>query len=363
MPDRTTWLINGKLVTPRGVVPGAVGIRDGRIVAIRRAPTPGGEHLNVRGRYVSPGFMDLHIWGDPRRVAGREIRSGTTSFLTAIGPEPPELLVNRLVQLDLSPDERGARCLGVHLEGPFLNPLRAGALASRWLRPPTSRELRQLVRYASGRLKLMTIAPELPRGIEAIRWCARHGIMVSLGHSDASADVTQRAISAGATAVTHVFNGMRPLHHRDPGLLGEALTDDRLVAMVILDGAHVDPTAFQLLVRCKGPNGVALVTDSVRHQRHPKAARARGAYYLKRGILAGSALTMIEAVRNATVFGKIPLPDAVRMASLNPARVIHEAHRLGSLEVGKRADLVVFDARFRVSMTLVGGTIVYQRKK
>jgi N-acetylglucosamine-6-phosphate deacetylase len=208
----------------------------------------------------------------------------------------------------------------------------------------------------------MTIAPELPRGIEAIRWCARHGITVSLGHSDASAEVTQRAITAGATTVTHVFNGMRPLHHRDPGLLGEVLTDDRLVAMVILDGAHVDPTAFQLLVRCKGPNGVALVTDSVRHQRHPKAARAKGAYYLKRGILAGSALTMMEAVRNATVFGKIPLPDAVRMASLNPARAIHEAHRLGSLEVGKRADLVVFDARFRVSMTLIAGAIVYQRR-
>ena len=360
MTDRTTWLVNGILVTPGSVTPGAVGIRGEHILAIRRAAPRREAQINVRGRYLAPGFIDLHLWGEPRRVAREEAKTGTTSFLTAIGPEPPERLVNRLVQLDMTPDPRGARCLGVHLEGPFLNPLRAGALASRWLRPPTSRELRQIAQHAGANLRLITIAPELPRGIEAIRWCARHRIVVSIGHSDANAEVTQRAVKAGASVVTHVFNGMRPLHHRDPGLLGEVLTDDRLSAMVILDGVHVDPTTFQLLARCKGPEGVVLATDSVRHQHHLRASRAGGAYYLKSGILAGSRLTMITAVRNATVFGQIPLADAIRMASLNPARVIDESHRLGSLEAGKRADLVVFDKRFRVSLTMVGGRIVYR---
>ena len=363
MNRSTTWLSGGKLITPKGVVSGAVGIDEGRIVAIRRTPPTREKRISVHGASIAPGFVDLHIWGDPRRVASREVATGTTSFLTAIGPEPPELLASHAVQRsDVVQDAGGARCLGIHLEGPFLNPLRAGALASRWLRPPTSRELRQLVQHADGRLKLMTIAPEMPRGIETIRWCTRHRIVVSLGHSSANATVAQRAIKAGASAVTHIFNGMPSLHHRDPGLLGEALTDKRLMAMVILDGVHVKPVAFQLLVRCKGPQGVVLVTDSIRHQAHRHAA-AGGAFYTSGGILAGSRLTMIQAVRNATVFGDLSLPDAVRMATLNPARLLGLDGDLGTLEVGKRADLVAFDSGFRVAMTLVDGQIVYQRRK
>ncbi len=354
------WLVSGTLITPKGLAPGAVGIREGRIVAIRRTPPARGPRINVRGRYVAPGFIDLHIWGDPQRVARQEVRSGTTAFLTMTGPEPPELLVSHLVRLDGAVKSGGARCLGAHLEGPFLNPFRAGALASRWLRSPTSRELRQLARWGGARWKLVTIAPEMPRAIEAIRWMARRGIVVSLGHSDASAPIAQRAITAGARAVTHVYNGMRPLHHRDPGLLGEVLTDDRLMAMVILDGIHVDPTAFDLLVRCKGTQGIILATDSIRHQaNHPRAQG--GAFYAKRGLLAGSRLTMIDAVRNAVRFAKIPLTEAVRMASLNPARLLGQANRLGSLEVGKQADLVIFGRQFRVSLTIVQGEVVYRR--
>jgi len=344
------------------------------LVAVGRHRSAPGTQINVRGHYIAPGFVDLHVWGDPQRVATEEIKGGTTGFLTTIGPEPPEMLVNRLTQLEaLQQPTHGARCLGVHLEGPFLNPLRAGALASRWLRPPTSRELRQLMRQANGRWKLVTVAPEIPRGLEAIRWCARRGILVSVGHTDADAQIAQQAIAAGARAVTHIFNGMRSLHHRDPGLLGEALTDPRLTAMVILDGIHVDPLAFQLLWRCKGTAGVVLVTDSIRHQ-GSKARAFGGAFYLpakrraeragtKRGILAGSRLTMIRAVRNAVVFGKLPVSDAIQMASFNPARLIGQAHQLGSLVPGKLADLVVFDQQFRVSMTVVGGEVVYQRRR
>jgi len=195
-----------------------------------------------------------------------------------------------------------------------------------------------------------------------IRWCARHGVVVSLGHSDADMQATQRAIRAGATAVTHIFNGMRSLHHRDPGLLGEALTDDRLAAMVILDGVHVDPVAFRLLWRCKGPEHIVLVTDSIRHQR-TRAKRVGGAFYLPKGILAGSQLTMIRAVRNAVILGGVSISDAVRMASTNPARVIGQARHTGALEVGKRADLVVFDRKFKVSMTLVSGHVGYPQSR
>ncbi len=361
MRSQTTWLVNGHVLLPRGLTRAAIGLHAGRITAIRSVAPRQGERINVRGRVVAPGFIDLHIWGDPAVVAREAVKGGTTSFLTTVGPESPEWLVNHLVQLNGRQAKAGAQCLGAHLEGPFLNPLRAGALASRWLRPPTSRELKQLLRVGNGRIKLITIAPELPRATASMRWCARHQITVSMGHSDANAYVAQRAVAAGARAVTHVFNGMRPLHHRDPGLLGEALTDDRLVAMIILDGIHVDPKAFQLLWRCKGPSGIVLVTDSIQYQRHPhRVSASRGAYRTTGGILAGSKLSMIEAVRNAVVFGKIALSDAIRMASANPARLIGQSDR-GALEVGKRADLVVFDPVFRVSMTIVGGRIVYER--
>lgn len=356
------WLTNGQVITPAGIIRGGVGIRGGHIQSVGTGGPRSGTRLNVQGRYIAPGFVDLHIWGDPRRVAREEAKTGTTAFLTSLSPESPERLINRIVQLDLSPNGRGARCLGLHLEGPFLNPLRAGALAGRWLRPPTSRELRQLARHAGAALRMITIAPELPHGLEAVRWLSRRGVAVSLGHSDADAAMAQKAAQAGATAVTHVFNGMRALHHRDPGLLGEALTDERLTAMVILDGHHVDPTAFHLLARCKGADGVALVTDSVRHQAHRTAALSRGAYRLKGGRLAGSALTMMQAVANAVRFGTLSLPEAVKMASLVPSRLIRESHRLGSLEAGKRADLTIFDRAFHVWMTIVDGHIVYQRR-
>lgn len=359
-----TWITNGTILTPRGPVRGAVGFRESHIVDVRAKAPKAGTRFDAKGGTIAPGFIDLHVWGEPAQVARQEIKHGTTRFLTAIGPDSPESLINRLVRLERLPNAEGAaRCLGVHLEGPFLNPLRAGALASRWLRPPSSQELRQVVQHAEGRLKLVTIAPELPRGIEAIRWLARHRVVVSLGHSDASAEVAQRAVHAGATAITHAFNGMRPLHHRDPGLLGEVLTDDRLMAMVILDGVHVSPVAFQLLLRCKGPHGIALATDSVRHQSNHRAKIRGGAFYIKPGVLAGSRLTMIDAVRNAVRFGKLPVAEAVRMASANPARLLGMGRTLGSIEPGQQADLVVFDRRFRISMVMVAGTLAYRRTR
>ncbi len=362
MTNRPFWLSNGQVLTPSGLLRGAVAIRAGRVIDIARYPGAG-THIDVKGCYISPGFVDLHIWGDPARVSAAEAKTGTTSFLATLGPEPPELLASQCLQLK-QVDTPGARCLGIHLEGPFLNPLRAGALASRWLRPSTSRELRQLQRCAGDAWKLLTLAPELPRGAQTIRWCARHGVTVSLGHSDASAAQAQQAVRAGATSVTHVFNGMLPFHHRAPGLLGEALANDRLTTMVILDGVHLHPTAFQVLVRCKGADRIVLTTDSIRHvPQHLGATEREGAFRTQEGRLAGSRLSMIEAVRNAVAFGKIALADAVRMATSTPARLIGEHKRIGTLERGKDADVVVFDREFRVQLTMVKGRIVYRRSR
>lgn len=240
------------------------------------------------------------------------------------------------------------------------------------MRRPAAAELSRLARAAGGRVRLLTLAPELRGAAEAIRWCARRGVIASLGHSEATAAETLEAIDAGASAATHVFNGMRPFHHREPGLLDVALTDPRLTAMAILDGVHISAHAFRLLLGAKGPDRIALVTDAIRHEGW-SVTRRRGAYYLPAPraarqagtadwVLAGSSLTMIRAVRNAVVSGGSSVADAVRMASQTPARLLGLARSRGALEIGKRADLVVFDRNFQVYLTIVGGTIAYQRR-
>jgi len=363
MGQQTIWLTQGRLITPGGVRAGDVGIRAGRIVSVGRWSGRSGKRIDARGQYITPGLIDLHVWGEPATLSRELVKGGTTSFLASLGPLAPEQLVNRLV-CDRTPSGvSGARCLGFHLEGPFVNPKRAGALARRWMRPATSTELHQFAPHAR-LIKLMTVAPEIAGAEELIRWCARRRIAVSLGHTEASVAVAESAVELGARAVTHLFNGMLPWHHRDAGVAGLALTDNRLWAMVVLDGVHLSPQAFQVALRCKGVERLVLVTDSVRHAAPSfRATLRQGAYRTASGTLAGSALSMIEAVRNAVAFGKIPLHEAVRMASLNPARLIGQAHRLGSLETGKAADLVVFDERFRVFMTIVGGQLVYKRRE
>ena len=354
----STWLLNGKLISPRGVIDGDIHIVGGRIASIRRRGNSEANHLNLRGAFLAPGFIDLHVWGDPRTVAKDAAMHGTTAFLSALGPEPPVPLARHLAERKgTAAAAVGARCLGVHLEGPFLNPRRGGALPRRWMRSATLRELETL--SGVGGIRLMTLAPERSGGCEAIRWCRRHRIVASMGHSEAEASVAQRAIDAGATAVTHVFNGMPPWHHRSPTLVDVALTDPRLTTMVILDGMHVSSLAFQLLLRCKGVEGIALVTDSIRHQGWDVVERG-GAFYTRTGTLAGSDLTMMRAVRNAVKFGGIALDQAVRMASTVPARLLGDRRR-GRLSVGARADLVAFDRQFRVLLTIVGGRVAYQR--
>ena len=239
-----------------------------------------------------------------------------------------------------------------------MNPAMSGALPKRWMRPPRTEEVRALLKI--GMMRVVTVAPELPGAMAAIAALTKQGVRVSLGHTNADAAVAARAVNAGARLVTHAFNRMPPLHHRQATLTSVALAEPRLRAMVILDGEHVSPDAFRLLLRCKGTDGVILETDSIKAAQPTKAAVRDGAYRTRAGILAGSRLTMIEAVRNAVEFGKISVDDAVRLASLNPARALDLERQIGSIDPGTRADLVVFDRNFRVRMTMVDGEVVYQ---
>ena len=355
------WIVGGQLLTPRGVLPGAIRVVSDRIAAIRSRAPRGARRLSARGAYVAPGFIDLHVWGEPEAVSRESARGGATAFLTTLGPEPPAQLVRDEAERARSGPLPGAECLGLHLEGPFLNPVRGGVLPKRHMRAPRVSELARLWQAARGRLRLVTLAPDRPGAPAVIRWCRRHRIVASLGHSDAVLADASRAAEAGASAVTHVFNGMRPLHHRTPSLVDAALTDARLTAMVIADGVHVSAAALRLLLRAKRPERVALVTDSVRGERHRwKLRMRRGAFYAPDGTLAGSALTMSGAVRNAVRLGGASLTEAVRMASETPARLLGLRDR-GVLAAGKRTDVVAFDRYFQVRFTLVHGRLVYQR--
>ena len=365
---KSLWLDGGRIFAAGEVIHGAVGISGQRITALRTRAPKGVKTIDVRGCYVAPGFIDLHVWGEPD-VLSRELpQQGTTAFLTTLGPEPPGRLAREIKRraslLPTGPSTGaglcGAACLGFHLEGPFLNPARGGALPKRWMRAPSTRECARLWHAAAGRIKMMmTLAPELRGAEAAIRWCRRHRVTVSLGHSDADERAAHRGVQAGATAVTHVFNGMPPLHHRRPSLIDVALNDSRLTTMAILDGVHLSPSAFRLLVKAKGVDRIALVTDSIRRAGWEVVRRGR-AFYRRGGTLAGSALSMTRAVRNAVELGGVSLPEAVRMATEVPARLIGDRAR-GTLKIGAPADLVVFDRNFGVRMTLVGGRVVYQR--
>jgi N-acetylglucosamine-6-phosphate deacetylase len=353
------WIARGRLILADGIREGCVGLRGGRIAALRRRAPRGARTISVGGAFVAPGLIDLHVWGDPAVVSRDAARAGTTAFLTTLGPEPPGTLRRHAAERARVRALAGAECLGVHLEGPFVNPARGGALPRAGMRAPTVAELARLQRAARGRIRLVTFAPELRGAQAAIAWCRRHGVVASLGHSIAPARVAREAVAAGARAVTHVFNGMPSLHHREPSLLDVALADQRLTAMVIADGVHVGAAALRLLRRTKGPARVALVTDSIRRQGWDVVKR-RGAFYRRTGVLAGSDLTMLGAVQTMVRDAGVSLPEAVAMASTVPARLLGLRGR-GQLRVGARADLTVFDGRFRPRLTIVLGHLAYVR--
>lgn len=336
--------------------------------------------IDARGHVVAAGFVDLHVHGaggamfedadadGVRRIRGALAAQGTTALLATIAALPPEPLRRAVATVTAAMrDNLGASLLGIHLEGPFLNPRRGGAQRPDWMRPPSTAELDALQEIAEGHIRLLTLAPELPGAVELIRHARALGVTVSLGHSEATAERVEAAITAGATHVTHCFNAMPPLHHRAVGLLGMALADDRLRVELIADGLHVDRRALALAVRSKRRGRWLLVSDGVAAiGQAPGPLRLFGADCVATdvvrrvgdGRLAGSCLTLAAAVRNVRDW----MPDVadelvLEAASTVPAASIGRSDHGQRLAVGGRADLVLLDPTWRLATVVLAGAV------
>lgn len=327
----------------RQLVPGDVEVVEGRVAGIG-VPAPGGQGI------AAPGFVDLQVngfagidfleadAGGYRRAGEALLETGVTAFLPTFVTAPEERLVAALREVPASTG--GPRVLGVHLEGPFLSPHRLGVHPAEHRRDPDPELLDRLL--SAGPVRLVTLAPELPGAHALVRNLLDCGVAVSYGHSDATAEEAHAAFELGPKTVTHLFNAMRPFHHRDPGLAGAALARDDVVVQVILDGVHLAPETAALAWRA-ARGRLALVTDStaVPGGRTPE------------GVLAGGTATMIEAARSLHALGA-SLEESIDAATAVPARLLglREAGRLG---VGLPADLVVLSEELEVERVLVDG--------
>lgn len=347
--------------------PAALVLDGDRIVALgspAAGAADGARRVDGRGLRAVPGFIELQINGlgedditsDPDAVwtvAEHLPRHGVTAFLPTLVSSPPGTVERALASLAHLPGTKsgGAAPLGLHVEGPFLAPGRHGAHDPTCLRNPDVDELR---RWVAGGARLVTLAPELPGAIEAIHAIVAEGAVVSIGHTDADAETTGRAIEAGARYATHLFNAMPPLHHRAPGAAGALLDDDRVTLGLIADGTHVDSRLLRLVARA-APGRVSLVSDAVATRLGEAAVGAAGGGgRLADGTLAGGLRLLDEVVRTfAAAVGSVEA--AIQAVTAVPARLLGLTDGRGALRVGGRADVVLLDGDLEVAATIVGG--------
>lgn len=360
-------------------------IENGHVAAIGRDLAPGGARTrDARGHLVIPGFVDLHIHGADgamceagevaglARISAALARFGVTGFLATLATMPLAATRKAVAAVaEVSGAEPGTRILGIHLEGPCLNPLRAGAQAVPYMRALSPAELDDLQGLAGGRIRLVTLAPEVEGAMELLRHCRRRGIAVAVGHSNATEAEMVAAIGAGATHVTHLFNAMGALHHREPGVIGVALTEDSVSVELIADGHHLAPRIVDLAFRCKPAGKAILVSDAVAALGLPEGdcelfgvpCRIEGGAVRLRdgGQLAGSCLRLDQAVRHLRAWApSLSLEDVIRAASSGPAAVLDGAACEG-LEAGCIGDITVLDVGLEVVATICRGATVWER--
>jgi N-acetylglucosamine-6-phosphate deacetylase len=379
-------LKNATVVLPdRELVNASVLISDGRIVSIgRETSSAAAEEIDLSGTTLLPGFIDVHIHGavgvDVMEATPRQLlevseylaTQGVTGWLPTLVPGSDEnyrrvasAISEAVSAYAANGDGDGARILGVHYEGPFVNSAQCGALHVEHFKTYSSPADLDSLPVSDELARMITLAPEIEGGVELVRELTRRGWVVSIGHTRASLETLDAALSAGARHMTHFMNAMSPLHHRSPGPIAWGLSHDDVTVDMIADGIHLDPFMLKLLVKIKGVRGISLISDAI-----AAAGKGDGDYAIwgetisvkngrtsnASGSIAGSVITMLDAVRTMRSLG-LSYVDIAQMASTNPARLLGLDHECGSIEPGKRADLVALDADGSVHLALQGGVL------
>jgi len=380
------YIKNAEICTPHKIIKkGNILISGTKISRVSERPfsdlSSRAEIIDAAGKIVCPGFIDVHLQGaggcdflDGTKEALAKIcetltRFGTTSILaTTVFKNGSNSHIKNIIKSIKRPG--GANILGIHLEGPFINQKKRGMIRPDGIKGCSLSYLNKIFKITEGKLKMITIAPELNGAIGIIKTLKREKVIASFGHSEATLAQTQEGICAGITHATHIFNAMRPIHHRDPGPLAAILMDNRVSAQVICDGIHIHPDVIRLIVKLKGIRNIALITDSVSslglgNGKYVydgwKYESKDGACRYKDGTLIGTALPLNKMIKRMVTFGGVSLKEAIQMATINPAKILRVDNKKGSIEKGKDADLIIADNAFNVLMTLIGGKCVYRK--
>ncbi|MFI0470674.1 N-acetylglucosamine-6-phosphate deacetylase [Saccharopolyspora sp. 5N102] len=369
----------GKVVAADSAVldPGWVEVRDGRIASIGAGPAPKPVDVDLRNRWLVPGFVDMHVHGGGgaafqdgtgervRRAAEFHRSHGTTTLVAGLVTAPLQAMERKVAELAESVQD--GLIAGVHLEGPFLAAAHCGAHPPSLLRAPAAADLRRLLDAGDGAVRMVTLAPELPGGLNAVRQVVDSGATAAIGHTDADYELTRAAVDAGVTVATHLWNGMRPQHHRRPGPAPALLAAAGVTIELIVDGLHLHPAIAHSAASAAGPGRTALVTDAIAaaglgdgtYTLGEATVRVRGgeARLAEGDSLAGSTLTLDRALRNAVAIG-IPFLDALAAITSVPARAVGLGGEAGSLAPGRPADLVVLTDDLLVDAVFARGNPV-----
>ncbi|MEU4128337.1 N-acetylglucosamine-6-phosphate deacetylase [Streptomyces wuyuanensis] len=377
MADRMV-LTGARVVLPTGVVEnGRVTVEGTRIAGHSPADAPS---VDLSGHWLVPGFVDMHNHGgggasftsgsaeDVLTGVRTHHEHGTTTMVASTVTGDMDFLTHRAGFLSELVEQ--GDLAGIHFEGPFISPCRKGAHSEELLRDPDPAEVRKLLDAARGTARMVTLATELPGGIESVRLLAEHGVIAAIGHTDATYEQTVQAIDAGATVATHLFNAMPALGHRAPGPIAALLEDERVTVELINDGTHLHPAALELAFHRAGAARVAFITDAMDaagfgdgvYRLGPLAVEVKEgvARLVEGGSIAGSTLTLDTAFRRAATVDGLPVEDIVQAISVNPARLLGLHDRVGSIEAGKDADLVVLDSGFRLKGVMRKGAWVVE---
>jgi N-acetylglucosamine-6-phosphate deacetylase len=393
IPGEKLILHGGRVVMPDLLLENAhITIEDGRIQRVSTSvsdSSAAGQGLDLRGATIFPGFIDVHIHGalgvdtmaatidDLLSVSRFLATQGVTGWLPTLVPAPLTEYERAVTAIEGSMQQQagaqrqiGARVLGVHYEGPFVNAMQCGALRSEHFKTfsAVSDVATLPVPKNQAAVRFMTLAPEIDGGVELVTELVGRGWVASIGHTRAAVEVLDRALEAGARHMTHFMNAMTPLHHRSPGPIGWGLVNDGVSCDIIADGIHLDPLILSLLLKLKTPDRLMLISDAI-----AAAGKGDGEYRIwgetisvkegrtsnSRGSIAGSVITMLNAVNAMKSLGASEV-DLARMGSTNPARLLGIDHDCGTIEEGKRADLVALDDLGNVRLTTVGGRVAYQ---